>query len=119
MYLTSLKNLTPEFPREVEALSRLDSLLVQSQTDEKWFTLAKLYETANFSSQYVFNYVLNKLIEDGDLEKVVRVETNLGGIDDFSDIEDVPEVIFDWRVGENIRVKPEFVKILFKREMKR
>lgn len=118
MFLTSLKNLTPEFPREVEALSRLDSLLASSKNGEKLFTLANLYETANFSSQYVFNYVLNKLLEYGDIEKIVRVETELGGIEDFSDLEEVPDQLYDWRVGETINVKPEFIKILLKLESK-
>jgi hypothetical protein len=118
MFLNSLINLTPEFPRDIEALSRLDSLLTKDDGRGSLFTLANLYETANFSSQYVFNYVLDRLIQDGILKKVVRVETALGGIDDFPDIEDVPEEIHDWRIGETIAVKPEFIKILFKNELK-
>lgn len=119
MFLNSLKNLTPEFPRDEEALSRLDSFLVQTEKEQDEITLSNLYETANFSSQYVFNYVLDRLLQERVLKKIVRVETAEGGIGDFSDLEEVPPEMLDWRIGETITVRPEFIKILFKRELKK
>lgn len=113
MFLTKLKNLTSEFPRETEALLRLNDLIASAEVGRTYFPLAKLYDVSRFSSQYIFTYVIDSLVNDGVFKKILRIETENGGIEDFSDIDEVPNKIKDWRTGEEIVVKPGYIKVLF------
>ncbi len=119
MSLPSLNNLINEFPKEEEPLSRINNLIDTSEVGKTLFTLNKLYETSRFSSQFIFNYVLDRLVSDGVLKKIIRVETEHGGVDDFQSINDVPNELIDWRTSEKFTVTPRHIKILYKLESKK
>lgn len=58
---------------------------------------------------------LARLQNEGRIRRVIRVEspTELGGIEDYERLEDVPEELYDWRADEVIRVDPDDLRVVF------
>ena len=59
---------------------------------------------------------LTVLVDKGVLNQIVRVEspTTHGGIGDYNSIQEVPDELHDWRADEEVRVKPENLRVLYK-----
>jgi hypothetical protein len=59
--------------------------------------------------------VLSLLVEHGDLQQYVRVEspTHHGGLGDFPSLREVPSEIFDWRADQEIAVQPENLRVVY------
>jgi hypothetical protein len=64
---------------------------------------------------------LSELTQKQEIEKVLRVEspTNAGGIGDFKNAQDVPDEIYDFRADRTIHVRPENIRVLFRRRTAR
>jgi hypothetical protein len=63
----------------------------------------------------MFPALLSKAIEEGLLQKFIRVESPaLGGIDDFESLVDIPEEIYDHHQAEYIPVTPNLLKAIYK-----
>jgi hypothetical protein len=109
--------LIEEFPEEAESLQRLAVLF--DSTDNaprtKELTVQRVFDVARPSSQRVLLKMLQRLVQQGALEKVVRVESDaLGGIGDFPSVSDVPHVMFDPRIGREIEVRPDQLRLMYK-----
>lgn len=115
---TSLKNfepLTAEFPHDRDAILRL-ATLIDSAGDKggKVYSVKRIYDAAHFSSQLALAKVLHRLVQTGVFQKIIRVEfDSLGGVKDFSSIEEVPEVIHDWRRDIDVVVQPQHLHVLY------
>lgn len=109
-------NLTAEFPQEREAIVRLlDYIQSGSSRSQRVLPLKRLFEIAHPSSQFALVQILSELVEQGLIEKIIRVESSsLGGIQDFPSIEEVPSTINDWRTGATIEVQPENLQLYYK-----
>lgn len=116
MSLTNLDDLTTKFPQDCDTIQRLANFIGENsdKSARKFFTLQRLYDLASPSTTFVFAQLLNHLVENGVLRKIVRIESpSLGGIEDFPSIMDVPETIFDWHQGVTINVTPENIRVFY------
>jgi len=64
---------------------------------------------------------LSELTQKREIEKVLRVESpiNSGGIKDFSSASEIPDEMYDPRSNQMIQVRPENVRVLFRRRAAR
>lgn len=114
MSLDILKSLISQFPTEGMAVERLAHLFDEVKETKGEFPSEKLLEKVRPSSRMVFIYMMDALIEMGELKKIYRVESkSLGGIDDFENLEDIPEVIPDWRTDSEVEVAPSDIKLIY------
>jgi hypothetical protein len=59
--------------------------------------------------------VLSALEEHNLATKIVRVESpSGGGIQDFKNIEEIPDDLHDWRTDQELHVQPENIKVFYK-----
>lgn len=114
------KSLMSEFPEEHDALKRLESHLSEVQeratkaATSKELTLQRLYELAGPSSQRVLVSILTRLCQQGVVSRSVRVESPEGqAIGDFASVLDVPEVIRNFRDGQNVNVSVDSLKMVY------
>lgn len=115
MSSTSFYILTAEFPEERAAILKLEELIEQGDGRKREFTANRLLEIAGISSARVFAKIIGRLVEDGLLQKKVRVEsTARGGIGDFDSLLDVPSVIYDSQIGKEIEVNLDQVHLIYK-----
>lgn len=117
MSSVKLEPLISEFPEETDALVRLKSFLEANQGGrrELVFPLERFFEVAEPSSQRILLGIMSRLVQQGALKKVVRVESTAGGgIGDFDSLSDVPSSIFDGRQGQMVDVNPDQVRLMFK-----
>jgi len=109
-------------PGERVAIRRLESLLntLRDQSAKTGkvpeYTFDHLYQKAGFSSPEALSLVLAELVERGEIQKRVRVESPStgGGIGDYESLQDVPETVHDWRADKELTVTPENLQVIFK-----
>jgi hypothetical protein len=84
--------------------------------NEKYFSTTRLFDEAGDISSVELSRVLAKLVRDGLVEQIVRVEPAYGeGIGDFSSIEEIPLELEDWRhPGSTVEVRPEYLQVYYK-----
>lgn len=106
-----------KFPQDRETIKRLLSILNDSEAQkrQKELTLKRLFDLTSPRSEVVLAQILNHLTKIGVLQRIVRVESrNMGGLEDFSSITEIPEVIHDWRRDIDMYVTPDDINILYK-----
>lgn len=56
------------------------------------------------------------LVSRGTIKQVVRIESPAthGGIRDFVSFQDVPDAIYDWHTDEELDVRPEHLRVVYK-----
>lgn len=111
------ETLINNFPQDRDTVQRLIAIFddSQEQTRRNEFTLKRLFDRTLPRSEIALVQILNYLVNTGSLKRIVRVESpNLGGVEDFSSLMDVPEVIYDWRRDIEMCVTPENINILYK-----
>jgi hypothetical protein len=116
LYSVNLDRLTAEFPSDADAVRRLIRYLEryanQAGTE---LSAKKLYDESHPSSQRILVRILQRLIDEGVLEQIVRVESDeAGGIADFPSLGDVPEEIHDWRRDRILHVTPDNLRLIYK-----
>jgi hypothetical protein len=115
MYLTSLKPLISEFPKEVTSLERLSELLLNADALPSYFSLKRIYDASQFKSSFALNTALTRLEENGVLKKVVRINSiQGGGLGDFDSILELPLEIEDYNLGKVVPVEQKNIQILYK-----
>ncbi|MES1983238.1 MAG: hypothetical protein V4443_12295 [Pseudomonadota bacterium] len=117
MSSANLDTLIAEFPEEKDAVDRLARILDSKPVSGaiRELTVQRLYDLIHPSSQRVLAKILERLVQQGVVEQVVRVESDaLGGIGDFNSIIEVPPVLFDSRTGRNIEVRFDQIRLIYK-----
>lgn len=117
MSSVKLRPLIREFPEEREAVARLARFIETSRRPgkDRFYTFERFFDVAEPSSQRVLLGIVTRLVQQGVLKKLVRVESVAGGgIQDFDSLQDVPERLFDTRQGYEVEVQPEQVRLMFK-----
>lgn len=112
-----LEPLIREFPEESDAVRRLAAYLAssQDQTRAKEFTVERIFELAETSSQSVLLGILHRLCQQGVLQKRIRVESAQGGsIKDFDAVSDIPMFLHDWRVGRDVEVDTDHLRLIYR-----
>lgn len=117
MSSVNLDTLINEFPEEKVAVERLAAYLDSASASgaARELTVQRLYDLISPSSQRVLAKILVRLVQQGVFKQVVRVESEaLGGIGDFESIVDVPPVLFDSRIGRNVDVNLDKIRLIYK-----
>jgi hypothetical protein len=108
-------------PNESAAIMALEALL-NSLRDQyaksgavPEYTFDHLYQKAGFSSPEALSLVLAELVDRGEIQKRVRVESpSTGGIGDYESLQEVPKTVYDWRSDKQLTVTPENLQVIFK-----
>ena len=81
------------------------------------YTLPQLAEQLHVQTVSTLALALAELTRDQIIDQIFRVESpkNRGGIADYTKIEDVPDIILDWRQDTEITVEPRMVRVLFRK----
>ncbi|MGK5012112.1 hypothetical protein [Janthinobacterium sp. MDB2-8] len=118
MSSTRLNFLINEFPEEVDAISRLGDIVCDSESSEagvREVTSQRMYDLVRPSSLRVLVRMMARAAELGVVEKSVRVESIAkGGIGDFASVSDIPPVIYDSRLGYEVEVSLEQIRLIYK-----
>jgi len=116
----NLEALIDEFPEEAASVKRLAAFLDRSEKSgqpTKELSVQRFFDIAKPSSQMVLVRMLQRLVQQGVLRRLVRVESDaLGGIGDFGSVADVPHVLFDSRMGREIEVRSDQLKLIYRFE---
>lgn len=98
----------------VETLGELTNFLRRAKPGEE-YTFEYLVNKVHPSSPEALAAALAFLVDKGILTQVVRVESPSaqGGIKDYPSIQAIPDEIHDWRAGEDIAVKPEYLRVIY------
>lgn len=119
MSSVNLDTLITEFPEEKVAVEKLAAYLDSASTtgSVRELTVPRLYDLITPSSQRVLAKILVRLVQQGVLEQIVRVESDaLGGIGDFKSITDVPPTIYDERKGYDVKVNLDNIRLIYRLE---
>lgn len=86
-------------------------------TEFEVYTLEQLAERLRAKKIDALVQVLAELSKKQKVDQVFRVESpkNRGQIDDFRSLDEVPDVIFDWRQDRDVEVEPNMVRVLFRK----
>lgn len=114
----NLERLTADFPEDADAVKRLVGFIetCRQQKEADWqFSADRFYNITKASSKINFARILQRLLDEGVLEEIVRVESeNFGGLGDFRSTNDVPRVLHDWRRDMDFEVRPEHLHLYYK-----
>lgn len=111
-------SLIAEFPAEQDAVSRLGEhlreLCAESRTPE--LPARRAFDIAKPSSSRILAKILARFVDYGFLKAAYRVQSDsLGGIDDFPSLQEVPDVLVDWRAGDRlINVRMDQIELIYK-----
>lgn len=116
MSSVKLDTIIDEFPEEREAVGRLmDFINSNAQVDgaARMFSIGRIFDVIHPSSQRVLVKMLMRAVEYGYVEKVLRVDSDLGGIGEYKSLSDIPDVLHD-RKGREVEVRPDQISLLYK-----
>src|SRR4051812_23843781 len=116
LYSVNLEHLTAEFPSDADAVRRLIEFLARyAGRRDVELTPARMLDASHPTSQRMLARILQRLIEEGVLEEIVRVESEgHGGIGDLHSISEIPAMLHDWRNGMDVEVRPENLRLIYK-----
>jgi len=106
--------------KQPEATSRLRKQLIcvfDSANKSEVYTIDQLADQLHVNRVDDLAAALADLSKAQVVDQVFRVESpkNRGGIEDYSSLDAVPNVIHDWRQDEDIEVAPNMVRMLFRK----
>lgn len=111
------KALIDEFPDDREAVHKLLKFFLEAKNLDrgKEFPIKRIFDLVSPRSELALAKILNFLVNNGALQKIVRVESPAcGGIADFPSLLEIPDVIHDWRRDVDMQVTPDNINIVYK-----
>jgi hypothetical protein len=112
-----LDTLIDEFPEERDSIEKLSAFIDKKQAGEPRrteLTVQRIFDVVEPSSEGTLLSILQRLVQQGVLTKVLRVESDsTGGIGDFESLDKIPRVLWDSRVGVNVEVRLDQVKLVY------
>ena len=114
-----LDNLTSRYPSEGDAIGRLRDLIAKQQSKgdavSAVYSMARLVSLAQPQSSWNFAHILAELSTSGVLEQKLRLRSSSGvGIGDFGSYDEVPEIIHDITIDQEVEVDPEDLEVIYK-----
>lgn len=112
----SFESIASKHPSEGEAIAKLRQLLTTPRRQAEEFTLNTLCDLVTPRDREELAIILSELARTGLVKLVVRVmsPSKQGGVRDFPDLAQVPEVIHDWRTDTQLQVTSENLSIIYK-----
>lgn len=113
-----LDPLIDEFPEQKESVEKLARFIDEKSRPggrAKEFTIQRIFDVAAPVSQAVLLEILQRLVQQGVFDKILRVESEAsGGIGDFHSLNDIPAVLFDTKTGQDVEVRLDQVRLIYK-----
>lgn len=121
-YLPNLEQSTLNNSEAMNAYELLRNFFEQEKKKEaysKIFSSERVFDLAGGLATSILAKVISRLVNEGVIDQIIRVEPRFGeGIGDFSSIQEIPDVISDWRnPGMEVLVKYEHLKVYYKLHM--
>jgi hypothetical protein len=118
MSSVKLDFLIDEFPEEQEAVGRLQRFIdscLESGPSVREVTIQRIFDIVHPSTQRILVKMLMRMVEHGMMDKIIRIESDArGGIgDDYKSVMDIPNVMFDRRLGHEIEVRPDQIRTIY------
>lgn len=112
----SFETIASKHPSEREAIAKLREILYRPNRQEAEFTLNRLCDLVTPRDREEFAVILGELARGGLVKLVVRVisPSTQGGVQDYSTLDEVPEVVHDWRTDSLLHVGPENLRVIYK-----
>jgi len=112
----NFESIASRFPSEREAIAKLREILGKANRQEAEFTLNRLCDLVTPRDREEFAIILGELARSGLIKLVVRVvsPSTQGGVGDYPSLDDVPEVVHDWRTDSELHVSPENLRVIYK-----
>jgi len=68
------------------------------------------------ASPEALSLAMTALVDNGVVERVLRVESpsGRGGVQDFRNLDEIPDELADWRTETRWRVRPEDILVIYK-----
>jgi hypothetical protein len=112
----NFESIASKHPSEEEALEKLRDLLSKAKRKEEEFTLNRLCDLVAPNSREELAIILGEMARGGLIKLVVRVvsPSAQGGIGDFPTLDEVPDVVHDWRTDSEVQVSPENLRVIYK-----
>lgn len=112
--LSKFENIIRSSPLDRSAAERFVALVADALRHHHEYTFEHLLYALQGVAPEVLALILDDMVKSGLIRQVYRVESaQLGGIEEFPSIEDVPEEIHDWRTDQYIPVHPEDLRVVF------
>jgi len=112
MSLPNYADLINRYPAERSAIAELNRLLSQETRTEMTFEHLVLHLRP--TSKESLALILAELARIGAVRRVFRVESrDHGGIQDFDNLQNVPDRIHDWRIDEDVEVTLDNVRVIY------
>src|SRR5436190_17939418 len=109
----NLESLIAKYPSERKAINKLGHLMTTGEHRE--YTLNRLSDLAEPNSIETFAGVLGELVRAGKIKLVIRVisPSTQGGIAEFTSLDEVPDVVHDWRTDRDLEVKTDDLRVVY------
>jgi hypothetical protein len=109
----NLEFLIAKYPSESKAIARLAQLITTGEHKE--YTLNRLSDLTKPNSIETFAGVLGELVRTGAIKLVIRVisPSTQGGIAEFRSLDDVPDVVHDWRTDRDLEIKTDDLRVVY------
>jgi hypothetical protein len=114
MCSTRYDALTSEFPEEVAAIQRLEE--TARRFADRELPVQRLYALIQPSSLRTLALIMHRASEAGLAQRFFRIQSERrGGIGrDFTTIQEIPDEIYDSRLGCTVEVKAEQIGMFFR-----
>jgi hypothetical protein len=113
-----LDPLIDEFPEQrapVERLARFIDEKERADDRPKEFTVERMFDIAGPIPQPVLLEILQRLVQLGVLEKILRVSPDgMGGVGDYHSLAEVPPVVHDRLTGQEVQVSLDHIRLIYK-----
>lgn len=115
MSSTKFESLILDFPEISKSIEEIESQAnnVESQLTPA-YTVDRFFERFSLPSSQASAKLLRRLQEIGVLNKVLQIESRAGGgIEEYSSLLDIPEVLYDFRTDQDFVVEPSDIKVMY------
>ena len=112
----SFESIANRYPSERAATTKLEEILARPLRAGEEYTLNSLCDLVTPQDRDTFAMLLGDLARAGFLKLVVRVLSpgTQGGIGEYATLDEVPEVVHDWRTDSELHVSPENLRVIYK-----
>jgi hypothetical protein len=111
----NFERVTSKHPSERAAIVRLGKLLEKYSGQRTEYSLNRLCDEVSPKNRDAFTSALGELVRQGTLKLVFRVLSpgTEKGIKDFESLDEIPDVLDDFRTGTRIEVTPENLRAVY------
>ena len=101
--------------KDMRLISALERLAEEAADHKREYSLSALADIVHSESQEALAIALGDAIKRGMIQRVIRIVSpeNQGGIGDYSSLNDIPNVVRDWRADRDMEVRPDNLRVVY------